>query len=154
MAWRRDTSSPGAVPLAQVDAQLHAARTLWLATSSPQGSPHVAPVWFLWDSVRLTFSTATTSRKGANIARNPAATMHLGDGDDVIIAQGFVEPVATSDLAHLVDTYGRKYPHPRSGQPAPFLPDPSSAAYSLQPETLTAWVYGNVSTRTRWQWLP
>jgi len=42
MAWRRDSSSPGAVPLAQVDAQLHAARTLWLATSSPQGSPRRA----------------------------------------------------------------------------------------------------------------
>ena len=50
MSWERTHTSVGAVPLTQVDATLRAARTIWLATTTPEGDPHVAPVWFLWVS--------------------------------------------------------------------------------------------------------
>ena len=50
-------------------------RTGHLATTRSDGSPHVAPVWFVMDGDDLVFQTARTSVKGRNMARDPRVAL-------------------------------------------------------------------------------
>lgn len=50
-------------------------RTGDLATASPQGAPHVAPVWFVVDGEDLVFTTGRDSIKGRHLRTNPRAAL-------------------------------------------------------------------------------
>lgn len=50
-------------------------RTGRLATASPSGSPHVAPVWFLVDGDDLVFTTGRDTVKGRHLRANPRAAL-------------------------------------------------------------------------------
>lgn len=50
-------------------------RTGKLATASPTGSPHVAPVWFLVDGRDLVFTTHRDTLKGRHLLANPRAAL-------------------------------------------------------------------------------
>ena len=50
-------------------------RTGKLATASPTGEPHVAPVWFVVDGDDLVFTTAEQTVKGRNLRANPHAAL-------------------------------------------------------------------------------
>src|SRR4051794_25984223 len=55
------------------------ARTAKIATSSPKGRPHVAPVWFIVDGDDLVFITTATSAKGRHLHANPRAAVAVED---------------------------------------------------------------------------
>jgi len=38
-----------------------------LATTGPAGSPHAAPVWYLWDGAEIRISTTRTTQKVRDI---------------------------------------------------------------------------------------
>jgi PPOX class probable F420-dependent enzyme len=50
-------------------------RTGKLATASPTGKPHVAPVWFVVDGDDLVFTTGERTVKGRNLRANPHAAL-------------------------------------------------------------------------------
>jgi PPOX class probable F420-dependent enzyme len=50
-------------------------RTGKLATASPTGAPHVAPLWFLVDAGDLVFTTGPESVKGRHLRANPRAAL-------------------------------------------------------------------------------
>jgi len=50
-------------------------RTGKLATASPSGRPHVAPVWFVVDGNDLVFTTSEGTVKGRNLRTNPYAAV-------------------------------------------------------------------------------
>lgn len=50
-------------------------RTGKLATASPGGAPHVAPVWFVVDAFDLVFTTSAHTLKGRNLRANPRAAL-------------------------------------------------------------------------------
>jgi PPOX class probable F420-dependent enzyme len=50
-------------------------RTGRLATASPTGSPHVAPVWFVVDGDDLVFTTGRETIKGRHLRANPRAAL-------------------------------------------------------------------------------
>ncbi len=53
------------------------ARTGKLATASPTGLPHVAPIWFLVDGRDLVFTTGRDTVKGRNLRANPRAALSV-----------------------------------------------------------------------------
>ena len=53
----------------------HGTRTAKLATSGPDGQPHVMPVWFVLDGEELVFTTWGDSVKGRNLRRDPRAAV-------------------------------------------------------------------------------
>lgn len=68
-------------------AELGAARRMFaslpsaaVATTSADGSPHVVPLWFVWQEDAIFVSTRQDSRTWANVARDPrvAITIDLG----------------------------------------------------------------------------
>ncbi|RKN38590.1 PPOX class F420-dependent oxidoreductase [Streptomyces hoynatensis] len=54
-------------------------RTCKLATVRADGSPHVAPVWFVLDGDELLFTTGGGSVKGRNLRRDPRVQLSVDD---------------------------------------------------------------------------
>lgn len=52
-----------------------------LATVNPDGSPHVAPVWFRWDGEVVKVFTQTTAVKVRNIRNDPRVSMAVSKQD-------------------------------------------------------------------------
>jgi PPOX class probable F420-dependent enzyme len=50
-------------------------RTGKLATASPSGAPHTAPIWFVVDGTELVFTTGEDTVKGRNLRANPRAAL-------------------------------------------------------------------------------
>ncbi|MGY5046477.1 PPOX class F420-dependent oxidoreductase [Streptomyces sp. 900105755] len=57
----------------------HGTRTGKLSTVSADGSPHVAPVWFLLDGDELIFNTGKDTVKGRNLARDGRVALCVDD---------------------------------------------------------------------------
>ena len=65
----------------------HGTRTAKVATSGPDGQPHVMPVWFALDGEELVFTTWGDSVKGRNLRRDPRAALVV---DDQVAPYAFV----------------------------------------------------------------
>ena len=100
---------PSATPRldwAWVDAQLEAAGTYWVIARTP-GHPHPRPVWGVWDSdhLYLSIGTPVTLR---TLARDPAVTVHLDSGTDVVIVEGRAAGPDGGGV-EAIEAYNRKY---------------------------------------------
>src|SRR5437660_10815397 len=85
------------LPWSHARERLTGSRNYWICTVRPDGRPHSIPVWGFWLDDALYFGTSKTTRKARNLAHNPAVSVHLESGDDVIILEGTA--VEVSDKA-------------------------------------------------------
>jgi hypothetical protein len=145
----------GHIPWATVDLTLRAGRSIWLATTRPDGRAMVAPVWYWWDgdaSATLYFITSRSTQKARNLASSDWVEAHLGDGDDVIMLRGRASVVRDPGERDRVDAaYGARYVDPHSGARASINDNPDDDLYRLDGERLIAWSYGTVGTWTEWR---
>ncbi|MEO1061542.1 MAG: pyridoxamine 5'-phosphate oxidase family protein [Actinomycetota bacterium] len=86
------------------DVQTEAARyerTAYLATVTPAGRPHVAPIAVAWNGDRLQAFVLGSSTKVRNLRANPAASVHYPvsaeTGWDSLIVDGTASIVDTVD---------------------------------------------------------
>jgi PPOX class probable F420-dependent enzyme len=54
-------------------------RTGKLATTRPDGSPHVAPIWFILDGDDVVFMTGANTVKGKAMLRDPRVALSVDD---------------------------------------------------------------------------
>jgi nitroimidazol reductase NimA-like FMN-containing flavoprotein (pyridoxamine 5'-phosphate oxidase superfamily) len=95
-----------------VDTRMREAKNYWVATTRPDGRPHVTPTWAVWHDNRLYFDGSPETRRMRNIAANPHVTVHLEDGDQAVIVEGVARPVErpSRELGEqLAPLYGAKY---------------------------------------------
>src|SRR3979490_1409108 len=79
----------GLLPWAWVARKMNSCRTFWLATiHTGRARPHVMPVWGVWLDDAFFFSTGRKSRKGQNLASNPACTIANDNGEEAVIVEG------------------------------------------------------------------
>ena len=64
---------------AQQEALLRRSRNGILTTVGTDGSPHAAPVWYLWDGGEIRISTPGTTQKIRDIERNPRVALCVDD---------------------------------------------------------------------------
>ncbi|MGW0495672.1 PPOX class F420-dependent oxidoreductase [Streptomyces sp. NPDC003007] len=57
----------------------HGTRTAKLSTVRADGSPHVAPIWFLLDGDEVVFNTGQDTVKGRNIVRDGRVALCVDD---------------------------------------------------------------------------
>lgn len=57
----------------------HGTRTAKLSTVRADGSPHVAPIWFVLDGDDLVFNTGKNTVKGRNLARDGRVALCVDD---------------------------------------------------------------------------
>jgi PPOX class probable F420-dependent enzyme len=71
-----------------------------LATASPEGQPHVVPVWFLWEDGAAWISSYRSTRKVIDLERNPKCALvvdveHTEGGLTAVMLEGRAELVST-----------------------------------------------------------
>ena len=102
---------------------MEASRNYWIASVSPGGRPHAAPVWGLWHQDAFYFSTHPDSRKGHNIAAQPSVVIHLESGDEAVMIEGQAEPIEEATLLSELDgEYFKKYAARSKRKRHPHLP--------------------------------
>src|SRR2546423_15346518 len=84
-------ASKGLLPWNWAEMRLKKSRQYWIATTRPDGRPHVMVVWALWMDGALYFSTGKESRKARNLAANPNCTMCSEDAAETVIVESVVE---------------------------------------------------------------
>jgi hypothetical protein len=128
--------------------RLRLATAYWLATTGPDGRPHVVPVWgvLVDDDLYLEVGAASTA-KVQHLRRDPRVAVHLDDAQDVVLLEGaarFVIPTGgLSDL--LVAAFGSKY---AGYAPGPDAWDEGSLVL-IEPRTVFAW--RDMPSATRWR---
>lgn len=101
---------------ALAEGKLARADTVWLATTRPDGAPHVVPRWGVWLDNQFFYDGAPTTRHVRNLVADGAGSaptvLHLESGTDVVIVNGSSGPTTppTTWLAvQLVAAFHAKY---------------------------------------------
>ena len=97
---------------ADVERRLKSASVYWIASTRPDGRPHVIPRDGMWLDGGLYYGGSSKTVHYRNVIRNPNVAIHIGDGQEAIIVEGAVEiSKPTEELAtHLSDESFAKYP--------------------------------------------
>jgi len=82
------TAKKGMLPFSHFEKHFGNNRNYFVATTMPDGGPHVMPVWGVWHAGRFYFSTGSNTRKARNLARSPQLVITTEDGAQPIIVEG------------------------------------------------------------------
>ena len=134
-------------------------QTPFLATTRPDGRPHVAGVGAIWDNGKIYVVSGPTTRKSRNLARNPncAVSMSL-TGIDLVIEGKAARVTDDATLQRLAKRYGEQgwpakvkdgaftyeYSAPSAGPPPWHL-------YEVTPRTVFGVLSAEPGGATRWR---
>ena len=136
------------VAWAAIEAKLETAPNYWLTTIGPNGRPHDRPVDGVWVDGVLVFGGSPDTRWVRNLQANPAVSVHLPSGDDVVILEGEIELVV--DEGHPVSEPSRIAQHTKYPQYFPEVPE-HRPFWMLRPSVAYAWTLeGFPNGATRW----
>ena len=100
------------------------------------------------DRRRGFFGTARASRKAQNLAHNPALSIHLDSGDDVVILEGTAAEVNLTDKPRFKKLDAAS----RSKYKMPLTVMPGSVFYSVRPRLVLAWTEKDFpNNASRWR---
>lgn len=135
----------GLLPWAWVARKMNRCRTFWLATiHAGRARPHVMPVWGVWLDHAFFFSTGRKSRKGRNLAANPACTIANDDGQEAVVVEGAATEVEDEAvLGRIAIAYQKKYKMDPRGMGEPIFHVRPSRVFGLVeksfPQSATRW---------------
>lgn len=81
-------TSDGLLHWADVEARLRDAQHYWITSVRPDGRPHSVPRWGVWLDGAFYYDGAPTTRHTRNVEKNPAVTLTLESGTQVVIVEG------------------------------------------------------------------
>ena len=122
-------------------------RTNWLATTRPDGRPHLMPLLGVWLDGAFYFITGERTRKGQNLAQDPRCTIATSSTTlpslDVIV-EGEAEQVTDeTELRRVIEAFSSKMEWPLDvregrvfGPNAPTAGPPPYALYGVRPATV------------------
>jgi nitroimidazol reductase NimA-like FMN-containing flavoprotein (pyridoxamine 5'-phosphate oxidase superfamily) len=84
-------ASEGILPWSWAEERLSNSRNYYLATTRPEGRPHVMAVWGVWFGGRYYFSTGEGSRKARNLTTNPECVVTTDVLTEAVILEGRVK---------------------------------------------------------------
>src|SRR5687768_7196996 len=98
---------------ADVRKELEDAPVYWVASTRPDGRPHVVPRDGMWLDATWYYGGSPETVHNRNLRENPEVVMHIGDGMKAIIVEGTVEIIKPSreTAARLADINNVKYAH-------------------------------------------
>jgi uncharacterized pyridoxamine 5'-phosphate oxidase family protein len=144
-------SKKGLLPWKWAEDRLNKTPEYWIATTRPDGRPHVMVVWALWMNGCIYFSTGANTVKARNLAQNPHCTMCADNAAEAVIVEGVVEAERNVDtIRKYVPLYEKKYKFKlgEMGENLIALKDP---LFSLRPTTVFGFWEKKFSTSaTRW----
>lgn len=88
----------GLLPWSWAEERLSGKHIWWLATTRPDATPHLMPIWAVWMGDGVAFSTDAASTKARNIAGQPRVSIVPERGTQSVIVEGVVEPMPAERL--------------------------------------------------------
>lgn len=132
----------GMLAWAEVERRLVAATSYWLASTRPDGRPHVVPRWGVWLDGRFWYDGAPTTRHAVNLRSNPHCALHLESGTEVVIVEGTSAPTRAdaADLGARLSAGFAKY-HDQGYRPEPdaWSGEDGGGLRVLTPQRALAW---------------
>jgi PPOX class probable F420-dependent enzyme len=120
--------------------------TATIGTVGPDGLPHLAPVWFVFDDDgTVGFESSSTTRKVRNVARTGSASvLAKGTADDggtlTVLGQGSARVVVGAEARAIARRVRRKYLSDEGMGPVSSLLDRiDDVAVELRPSRWVAW---------------
>ena len=162
---RKNLDIYGAKPLpwsrALKQLEASAEGTYWLATTSPDGRPHVAAVGALWLDGKIYFTSGTRTRKSRNLAANPSCVVSVSlTGIDLVLEGTAIRITDRPTLLRLAQRYAAQgwpasvgdraliaeYSAPSAGPPPWDLyvmrPTMAFGVATADPPGATRWTFG------------
>ena len=91
------------------ESRLSSQHNYWICSTGTDGAPHASPVWGVWVSSALFFSTGVTSRKYRNLTADGRCVVAVDRGEESLTIEGSAEVVGSSGDAEWADLVGRPY---------------------------------------------
>lgn len=129
----------------------------WLATTRPDGGPHLMAVGIVWDAGRFYLCTGGGTQKGRNLAHDPRCMVGIAAPGIDIEAEGEARIIRDDTelrrIATLFDDWG---PEVRDGAfwheySAPSAGPPPWDVYEITPRTVYAVASAEPHGATRWR---
>ena len=138
----------GLLPWSWALERLSKSHNYWLATTRPDGRPHVMVIWGLWLSEAFCFSTGRDSRKARNLGGNRHCVVSTENAAEAVIVEGVAEEL---DIVHdpaflkaYADAYLEKYDWKIDGSDGNFYAVRPRVVFGLLEKDFTG-------AATRWQ---
>ena len=140
----------GLLPWAWAEERLIRTHDFWVASTWPDGRPHLMPVWGVWLDRCVWFSSGLRSRKARNLLADPRCAVTTDNAQEPVMIEGNAEQV--TDLAligRFLDALSTKY---SIAYEADFLDPAVNASFRVRP----AWAFGLIEadfggSPTRWR---
>lgn len=142
----------GLMPWQWAEQRLTASHNYWLATTRPDGRPHLMIIWGLWLDGHFYFSTGRHSRKARNLAQNAHCVIATEQAEQAAVVEGVAEAITdVALLKTLLSSYQRKYDYDMSSMEADIL-NLKEPIYAIRPTV----AFGldekaTLKTATRWR---
>jgi hypothetical protein len=154
---RPDDKTPA--PWSQALGSLESAGTFWLATTRPDGRPHVVPLLAVVVDGMLHFCANDRSRKATNLAADRRCNVTTSGASFDLVVEGDAIPVTDEVIVRRVaDAYAAKYgwrPDVRDGalwaDGAPTAGPPPYRVYQVSPSKAFGFPTDETSVPTRWR---
>jgi hypothetical protein len=105
--------TPTIKPWAEIRDSLPGAGTTWLATTRPDGRPHVVPVGAIWHDDTYYFTMGQGTVKGTNLAHDPHCVIALSAGGFDLVFEGEASKINDVEkLEGLARAYSDQYGWP------------------------------------------
>jgi uncharacterized pyridoxamine 5'-phosphate oxidase family protein len=131
--------------------RLGKSRQYWIATTRPDGRPHVMVVWALWMDGLLYFSTGSKSRKARNLKANPNCTMCTEKADEAVILEGVVDTERNVEtIREFLRLYEKKYKWDMSSMADDLLKLKEPVFYLKPKVGFGLWEKKFATSATRW----
>jgi hypothetical protein len=127
---------------AAIETRLIEARHYWLATTYPDGRPHVVPRWGVWVDGAFWYDGSPETRHVRNLEANSECVLHLESGETVTIVEGVSlasEPVHGVMGERLSSEYARKYGPMYTPSPEAWSDASAGGLRVLRPAKALAW---------------
>jgi len=135
---------------ADVEEKLASAPVYWIASTRPDGRPHVVPRDGMWVDGGLYYGGSPQTVHFRNISENPNLVVHVGDGMEAIIVEGAVaiEKPTEEEATRLADQMFAKYPQYGRLSPKMYM----AGVSVLRPRRVLAWTnFSENATRFRFE---
>lgn len=104
------TEGTGLLPWSWAVERLEKSHDYWVATTWPDGRPHVTPVWGAWVDDELWFSCGPNSRKARNLDRDPRCSITTDIPSQPVVLDAVVtRRAAREDAARFAEISTAKY---------------------------------------------
>ena len=104
------TEGSGLLPWSWALERLIRSHDYWLATTTPDGAPHLMPVWGVWHADALWFSSANGSRKARNVSAESRCSLATDNPVEPVVVHGRARRVTGAhELSVMLTAENAKY---------------------------------------------